>query len=107
METPYIVPQESGNRIGVTDIILKAPNEHIALRGTTPFNFSISRYTQENLLTAMHTNELLDTTLGKDAYYTLYIDAVQRGVGTATCGPDTLEKYRVYGSVYHIRIYIG
>jgi beta-galactosidase len=28
-------------------------------------------------------------------YVTVHLDAAHRGVGTASCGPDTLSAYRV------------
>jgi len=28
------------------------------------------------------------------------IDAIQRGVGTASCGPDTIDKYRIKPETY-------
>jgi hypothetical protein len=28
------------------------------------------------------------------------VDAIQRGLGTASCGPDTLEKYQIKPGVY-------
>jgi beta-galactosidase len=37
----------------------------------------------------------------------LNIDIAQRGVGTATCGPDTLEQYRVRGGLFSMRLYIS
>jgi beta-galactosidase len=71
-----------------------------------PVNISCSRYTQENLLDALHTPDLV-TTQGKDGYYTLNIDIAQRGVGTATCGPDTREEYRIRAGLFHFRVYLG
>jgi beta-galactosidase len=35
----------------------------------------------------------------------LNLDAAQRGVGTATCGPDTLDQYRVYPGVYTMELW--
>jgi len=33
----------------------------------------------------------------------LNIDYKQRGLGTASCGPDTLEKYRIKPGTYRFR----
>jgi beta-galactosidase len=30
----------------------------------------------------------------------LYIDMIQRGLGTASCGPDTLDKYKIFPGEY-------
>jgi beta-galactosidase len=108
LETPYIVPQENGNRSEVRILTLTGagvPPLTIATEAT-PFNFSVSRYAPENMLAALHTVELKDTTRGKDGYFLLNIDAAQRGVGTATCGPDTLEQYRVWPKVFKLSLFI-
>ncbi|NLK13171.1 MAG: hypothetical protein GX313_00245 [Spirochaetales bacterium] len=34
----------------------------------------------------------------------LSLDAAVRGVGTATCGPDALDRYRIPGGVYQMRL---
>jgi beta-galactosidase len=119
LETPYIVPQENGNRSGVRKITLKhrgaspakAPAGNlpglITILPDSPLNMSVSRYTQENMLTARHTCDLIDTSKGEDGYYLLNIDCAQRGVGTATCGPDTLEQYRVRPGLFKFTLVIS
>ncbi|MDR0640913.1 MAG: DUF4981 domain-containing protein [Treponema sp.] len=109
METPYIVPQESGNRSGVRSLDLRfdaVPGETNAhcLRfvPAVPCNISVSRYDQENVLKALHTPELVDRSRGPEGCYYLNIDAAQRGVGTATCGPDTLEEYRIRPGIFRL-----
>ncbi|MDR2247129.1 MAG: DUF4981 domain-containing protein [Treponema sp.] len=132
LETPYIVPQENGNRSGVRKITLKhrggsagcppdrpssssssSPSSspivgnlpgRITILPDSPINMSVSRYTQENMLAARHTCDLIDTTKGGEGYYFLNIDCAQRGVGTATCGPDTREQYRVRPGVFKFRL---
>jgi beta-galactosidase len=119
LETPYIVPQENGNRSGVRKITLKhgggsadklpagnLPGQIIILPDS-PINMSVSRYTQENMFAARHTCDLIDTTKGGEGCYLLNIDCAQRGVGTATCGPDTLEQYRVRPGLFKFRLLIG
>jgi beta-galactosidase len=116
LETPYIVPQENGNRSGVRKITLKhngvSPGEPaagnlpgvITILPETPLNMSVSRYTPENLFAARHTCDLADTSKGENGYYILNIDCAQRGVGTAACGPDTLEQYRVRPGLFKFRL---
>ncbi|MDE6468191.1 MAG: hypothetical protein K2L28_04760, partial [Muribaculaceae bacterium] len=55
-----------------------------------------------NVQAAKHLNELVD-----DGKVTLHIDAVQTGVGTATCGPDVLPKYYVPLEPTEFTFYIG
>jgi beta-galactosidase len=111
MEVPYAVPQENGNRIGVRSFTITGKNippgksPSLSVRGAKPFNMSLSRYSQENMMAALHTHELADLTSGDAGYYLLNIDIAQRGVGTATCGPDTRENYRIRPGVFGIRLY--
>ena len=113
LETPYAVPQENGNRAGVRrltlsgDAIPAGQPLSITIRPDKPLNFSVSRYGPENLFKAMHTIDLVDQSQGEEGYYYLSIDAAQRGVGTATCGPDTRQEYRLRPGLFHMRLYIS
>jgi len=119
LEVPYVVPQDNGNRSGMRRITLsgthKGKPSSITIRPDKPVNFSVSRYTQENLLKALHTIDLADVSTscnevsraGDNGYYFLNIDIAQRGVGTATCGPDTRPEYLVWGGVYNMRLFIS
>lgn len=106
LETPYIVPQENGTRTDVRVLSLQASDGrtlHVA--GDAPFSFSLSRYTTADLWKCKHPNELCDTS-ADGGYYTLNVDIAHRGIGTAACGPDTMEPYRVYPGSYRLRLYI-
>ncbi|MDR1957086.1 MAG: DUF4981 domain-containing protein [Treponema sp.] len=111
-EVPYIVPQENGNRMGVRTIRLTGKNvppgkpQSISIAPDKPLQMSCSRYTQENMLAALHTCDLQDLSAGNAGYYFFNIDCAQRGVGTAACGPDTLEQYRLRPGVFKMRLYI-
>ncbi|MDR0732407.1 MAG: DUF4981 domain-containing protein, partial [Treponema sp.] len=113
METPYVMPQENGNRSSVRNLSMlnnsPAAGKPKALKiwCDTPLNMSALRYTQENMLNALHTCDLVDTMKGPNGYFTLNLDIAQRGVGTATCGPDTRQEYRVRSGLYRMRLYIG
>jgi beta-galactosidase len=113
METPYVMPQENGNRSFVRNLTMLNGSPAAGKPGAltvwcaAPLNMSVLRYTQENMLSALHTCDLADTTKGPDGYFTLNIDLAQRGVGTATCGPDTRNEYRVRPGLYTTRLYIG
>ena len=108
----YVVPQENGNRSGVRNLSLIAHNnagggtEKITVTAEKPVNFSVSRYSPENLWEARHTCDLVDLSGGTDGYYFLNIDIAQRGVGTATCGPDTREEYRIRPGLFGMRLFI-
>lgn len=84
----YIVPQATGNH---TDVCWVEINDGLlTVDSDKPFQFGITPYPDTNVQAAKHINELVD-----DGKVTLHIDAVQTGVGTATCGPDVLPKYYV------------
>ncbi len=106
LEVPYIVPQENGNRTGVRELTVKGTPSPVTIRAPVPVQFSVSRYTAENMMHALHTSNLYDTTAGENGFWTLNIDCAHRGVGTGACGPDTLEQYRVRPGRYTMLLYL-
>lgn len=92
---PYIVPQDCGVRTETTRLDLQGAK----IEGILPFSFSVHPYSPEELWEKKHADKLIRS---EDDY--LSLDAQVRGVGTATCGPDTLEKYRIPGGVYQLRL---
>ncbi len=106
LEVPYIVPQENGLRCDVNYIELAGDEKKLHIQSLTPFQFSISKYTDKDLFLCEHHNELTDLSKGDTGYYILHIDAEHRGVGTGACGPDTLEKYRIRPGQYSLTLVI-
>ena len=53
-----------------------------------PRQVSITRYRAEDLAVATHSDELMTR-----AEVVVHVDAAHRGLGTASCGPDTLPPY--------------
>lgn len=66
--------------------------------------FSIYPYDDENIEQTKHTNELQ-----RAGYYTLNIDAVQAGLGTATCGPGIADRdlVKTRGRDFILHLHIG
>ena len=58
--------------------------------GMDDFSFNVSHYTPEDITAAMHPFELKrrDETI-------VNIDYMMSGVGSNSCGPELLEKYRL------------
>jgi len=109
LSVPYLVPQENGNRTETRWLELRQKNESRAgqglrISGTTLFDFSLSPYTDRELWQGKHWDCLPNFTEAATRGVILHLDAVQRGVGTATCGPDTLERYRVRPGVYRMSL---
>lgn len=90
---PYILPQENGNKTDVRRMTLSKGDEEITFQGL--FEFSVSHYRACELEKCFHTNEPVPV---KETVVTL--DLKQKGVGTNSCGPDTLDKYRVMPGSY-------
>ena len=93
---PYILPQAHGNRTDVRRLALDNGTEKICFHGN--FEFSASHYSDTELVRCGHTNELepIPGTI-------VTLDLRQRGLGTASCGPDTLEKYCIKPGRYEFR----
>ena len=83
---PYVRPQESGGHAGVRWLELG----RLRIELDRPRQVSVLNLTAADLDAATH-----DVELRPRPETTVTIDAVHRGVGTASCGPDTLEPYLV------------
>ncbi len=90
---PYILPQAHGNKTDVRWIEL-TDDAGAGLRVETadgqPLQTTVSHFTADDLWQATHTNELQ-----RRDEIMLEIDHRQKGVGGASCGPETLAKYQV------------
>lgn len=87
----YATPQSSGNHTDMRWATLTNDSKFgLKFIGQKGFQFSASPYSDEVLEKATHINEL-----ERDGKITIHLDAEQAGVGTATCGPGVLPKYRV------------
>ena len=103
---PYIMPQENGNKTDVRWLFLQAEKGvGLLFVGMRQLEFSVSHFTADDLYHAFHTNELQ-----RRGEIILNLDCRQRGLGGASCGPDTLEKYLIkpgiYRFEYRIRPYL-
>jgi len=88
---PYILPQENGNKEDVRWLALtSSAGSGMQIQTSKNMSFSASHNTPEDLTAAYHTTDLKPR---KEV--TLLLDYKQRGLGTASCGPDTLEKYTI------------
>ncbi len=100
---PYIVPQDYGIHTSLRRLDLYDGNTgSVQISGAYPFSFAFHRYTIDELWKKRHADKLEQSPL-----HHLYLDAAVRGVGTATCGPDTLEQYRLPSGIYHLSFTIS
>jgi beta-galactosidase/beta-glucuronidase len=94
---PYILPQEHGNLTDVRWMHLGNSKYTMKIDAEVPCEASASVYPHESLTPAFHTYELVPS---ENTYVCL--DARQRGVGGASCGPDTLTQYHVKPGQYSL-----
>ncbi len=89
---PYIYPQENGCHTEVRYLELTDNDGDGLIFANCPgnFSFNVHDYTVEALEEATHQEEL-----DRDATTLLNLDGFLSGTGTGSCGPYTLEKYRV------------
>ena len=88
---PYIVPQSHGNKTDARWFTLTdRQGRGLRFSGDGLFEFSASHFHPDDLFRAAHTVELEPR---PEVFVT--VDHRQRGLGTSSCGPDTLPKYRI------------
>ena len=93
---PYVMPQENGHKTDTRWLTLTGADGHgLQVHGEPVLEFSASHFTDNDLYAAFHTCELKPR-----PEVTLNLDTVVRGLGTAACGPDTLEQYKIQGKEY-------
>jgi beta-galactosidase len=89
MQTPYVFPQENGNRLDVRRAELLRPDgTGLRVEGDPLFALTVRRWSTEELEAARHTGDLVP---GDRVWVNL--DHAQHGIGTASCGPDVLPPY--------------
>lgn len=87
---PYIVPQESGTHTDCRWVALRdRTGTGLLACSAQPFASSAIPYTPQALIAARHPYALPQPGVF------LNLDLAMRGLGTGSCGPDTLEKYRI------------
>ncbi|MDS0136769.1 MULTISPECIES: glycoside hydrolase family 2 TIM barrel-domain containing protein [unclassified Amycolatopsis] len=91
LQTPYVYPQENGNRTAVRWARLATPDgAGLRVDGDPLFEFTARRWTAAALEEARHTDDLVP-----DDVVHLTLDVAQHGLGTASCGPGVLPQYRL------------
>ena len=92
----YVKPQENGGHADVRWFeVSKNHRNTIRIELESPGQVSVTPYRALDLTTATHNVEL-----EKSNVTVVAIDTIHRGVGTASCGPDTLPQYRIKPGKY-------
>jgi beta-galactosidase len=88
---PYVMPQENGGRADTRwAVVHDRAGVGVLVTASNPFQLNVSIHTPEQLTAATHAEELVPAPVT-----TLHVDAFHRGLGTLSCGPDTLPEYRI------------
>ena len=88
---PYVRPQENGAHEDTSFATLINPRGMGLMVSGDNFSFSAHHYSPEMLTAAQHTIEL-----GRTEEITWLIDGVMGPLGSNSCGPEPLEKDRLY-----------
>ncbi|NYH53187.1 beta-galactosidase [Nocardiopsis arvandica] len=100
LQTPYLRPQENGNRMDARWLVLRAGDGGgLRVEGDPVFDFTARRWDTAALDAADHPHELVPG----DRIH-LHLDQAHHGVGTASCGPGTLPGHRLEAGRHRIRL---
>lgn len=94
---PYILPQECGNHVGVDwwELTTAAGSGLRILAVEEALNVKALPFSTDQMTKAFHTVDLEE---GPITW--ISIDHQMRGLGTASCGPDTLNEYKIPPGTY-------
>ena len=93
---PYVRPQENGGHAGVRWFeVTNTAGNGLRFEMAKPAQVSVTPNRDAELADATH-----DVEVEACGNTVVHIDAAHRGVGTASCGPDTLDKYIIKTGVH-------
>jgi beta-galactosidase len=96
---PYVVPQEHGNRCDVRWVAVSDGGRRgLLLVPPARGEFGASHYSAADLYAAKTRLDLV-----RRPETIVHLDYWNRGVGTASCGPDTLPRYRIGAGRHRFR----
>jgi beta-galactosidase len=90
MQEDYIRPQENGSHFDCDYVVVKGIKKCLAAVSDKPFCFNASVFTEEELTEKTHNYELVPC-----GSTVLCLDYKQNGIGSESCGPRLLKKYRL------------
>jgi beta-galactosidase len=91
LQTPYVFPQENGNRVDVRWAELSTKDGYgVRIEGRPQFDLTARRWTSEDLDAARHPTDLRP----RDRVF-VHTDLAHHGLGSASCGPGVLPSHRL------------
>jgi len=89
LATPYVRPQENGNRMHARRLSLSGgAGQSLDVTGYPYFDFTVRRWSPELLTAARHTPDLVP-----DGRSYVHLDVVHQGIGSGSCGPRVLPGH--------------
>ncbi|GAA1957785.1 glycoside hydrolase family 2 TIM barrel-domain containing protein [Catenulispora subtropica] len=82
MQTPYVRPQENGNRHLVRHARITTPDGSLCITGDPVIDLTVRPWSTAALTAAAHPYELV-----RDGRLHLHLDHAHHGLGSAACGP--------------------
>ncbi len=98
---PYLMPQENGSKCDVRWFELSNGVRSVRFLSDPLFEFSVHHYAPTDLLAGRHESDVIERKRGETV---VLIDALQRGVGTGSCGPQTRAPYCVNPGTYSFSV---
>lgn len=96
----YMKPQSTGGHEQLRELTLTDAAGHgLKIETEGDVSFSALNYTDQQLMEAQHQWELQ-----RYGAVVLHLDAEIRGIGNASCGPDTMPKYYVKNKPHHYKL---
>ena len=91
LATPYVRPQENGNRMHARRLSLSGPSgQSLTAAGYPHVDFTVRPWSPELLTAARHTPDLVP-----DGRTYVHLDIVHQGIGSASCGPPLLPGHHL------------
>lgn len=99
MHEDYLRPQENGSHWDCDYVEVSGSRTGLTAVGSRTFSFNASFYTEEELTEKAHNYEL------QEAGYTVFcVDYRQNGIGSNSCGPELLKRYRLDEETFSFQI---
>ena len=93
---PYVRPQENGGHVAVRWFeVTNSAGNGLRFQMSKPAQVSVTPNRDGELADATH-----DVEVKACGNTVVHIDTAHRGVGTASCGPDTLDKYLIKPGIH-------
>jgi beta-galactosidase len=99
---PFVVPQEFGLHLDTRWFSIASDNTAVRFTPAKPMAFSALPVSIDDLAAASHPHRLPERA---DTF--IHLDVAHRGLGTAACGPDTAERWRITPGTYRWRWSMG